>query len=86
MDSYKIIKYPLATEKAVKLIESENKIIFVVHKKATKKQIKEAVEKEYKVKIVKINTLISPKGKKKAYLTLSNETPAIDVATKLELM
>jgi len=86
MDPYKIIKYPLATEKAIKLIESENKIIFIVDKKATKKQVKEAIETEYKVKVLKVNTLITSKGKKKAYISLSNESPAIDIATKLGLM
>jgi len=40
----------------------------------------------FKIKIEKINTLILPGGKKKVYATLSAETPAIDVATKLGLI
>ena len=67
-------------------MESENKLIFVVDKKATKKDIKEAIEKAYKSKVLKVNTLIDTKGKKRAYIKFSNETPAIDIATKLGLM
>jgi len=85
-DTYKIIKYPLATEKAVRLMESENKLIFIVDLKSTKSQIKKAIEEMFKVKITKINTLITNSGKKKAYVTLSTQTPAIDIATQLGLM
>ena len=38
MDPYSIIKCPLSTEKSIRLMESENKLIFVVNKKATKKE------------------------------------------------
>ena len=85
-DPYKIIKYPLATEKAVRLMESENKLIFIVDLKSTKSQIKKAIENMFKVKITKINTLVTNEGKKKVYVTLSAQTPAIDIATQLGLM
>jgi len=86
MDPYKIIKNPLATEKAVRLMETENKLIFIVSMKSTKKQIEKAIEEMFKVKVIKVNTLITPKGTKKAYISLSIDTPAIDVATQLGLM
>jgi len=86
MDPYKIIKYPLATEKAVKLMESENKLVLVVDKKAKKQDIKSAVEQLFKVKVIRVNLLHTPDNLKKAYILLSPETPAIDVATKLGLM
>ena len=86
MKQYNIIKYPLATEKAIRIMETENKLIFIVDKKSTKAQIKEAIESEFKVKIKKVNTLYNNQGEKKAYISLSQETPAIDVATQLGLM
>ena len=86
MDPHRIIKYPLTTEKAVRLMEAENKLIFVVSLKSNKKQVKDAIESLFKVKVLKINTLVSPDGLKKAYIKLSAETPAIDVATQLGLM
>ncbi len=85
-DPYTIVKNPITTEKAVRLMESQNKLIFIAHHDANKQDIREAVEKIFKVKIVKVNTLITPKGMKKAYITLSPETPALDVATQLGLI
>jgi len=84
-EPYTILKYPLSTEKAVKLMESENKITFIVDFKAKKSEIKKALEEMFKVKVLKVNTLIL-KGKKKAYIKLSPDTPAIDIATKLGIM
>ena len=84
-DPYSIIKYPLSTEKAIRLMETENKLTFIVNKKAKKPEIKKAAQELFKIKVLKVNTLVS-KGKKKAYLKLSQETPAIDVVTKLGLM
>lgn len=86
MDIYKTIKHPLSTEKAVRLMESENKLLFVVDRKTTKKDIKEAIEKMFKAKVAKVNTLIGPDGKKRAYIKFSAETPAIDIATQLGLI
>ena len=40
----------------------------------------------FQVKVTKVNTIVTPEGKKKAYVKLSKETPAIDVATKLGLI
>jgi len=81
-----IIKYPIQTEKAVRLMTSDNKLTFIVDLKSRKQDIKKVVEDMFQVKVVKVNTLITPYGKKKAYVKLSKETPAIDVATKLGLM
>ena len=81
-----ILKYPLTTEKNVRLIQEENKLVFIVDRKATKPEIKKAAEEFFKIKVIKVNTSILPNGKKKAYLKLSAEHPALDVATNLGLM
>ena len=86
MDPFDIIKYPLSTEKSVRLIESENKMIFVVDRKANKKEIKEAIEKAFNVKVDKVNTFVNSKGQKRAYIKFAKDYPAIDVATKLGMM
>ncbi|MBW3003316.1 50S ribosomal protein L23 [Candidatus Woesearchaeota archaeon] len=86
MDPYKIIKYPLSTEKTIRLMEAENKLIFVVDKNATKSDIKKAVESMFKVKVVNVNTYITNKDVKKAYVKLAFDTPAIDIATQMGLM
>ena len=81
-----IIKHPLSTEKAMRLLESENKLLLVVDRKALKKDIKEELSRLFNVKVVSINTFITPSGEKRAYVKLADDTPAIDVATKLGLM
>jgi len=85
-DAYKVLKYPLTTEKAVRIMEMENKLVFIVDNKATKPAIKKAAEEMFKIKVEKVTTVILPSGKKKAYLRLSPETPARDVATQLGLL
>ncbi|MBS3065359.1 MAG: 50S ribosomal protein L23 [DPANN group archaeon] len=84
-DPLAILKYPLSTEKAVRKMEAENVLLFVVDKKATKKQIKWAVEKAFNAKVLSVNTLIDNSGIKKAYIKLSPETLAVDITTQLGL-
>ena len=85
-EAHTIIKYPLATEKSIRLMESENKLVFVVDKKATKQEIKKAIQELFKAKVTAVNTYHSITGEKHAYVTLSKETPAIDIATNLGIM
>lgn len=58
MDAYNIIKYPLTTEAAMKKIEDNNTLVFVVHIKANKHHIRTAVKKLYDIDVAKVNTLI----------------------------
>ena len=85
MDANQIIKYPVSTEKGIKLMEADNKLIFVVANDATKPSIKKAVEEMFKVKVIAVNTFII-QGKKKAYVKISPETPAINIATQMGLI
>lgn len=66
-------------------MESENKIVFVVENNANKMQVKQAVEKEYNVKVVKVNIRIRG-GRKEAIVKLAKENPAMDIATNLGIM
>lgn len=81
-----IVKNPLSTEKSIRLMESQNMLIFEVDKKATKDAIQTYIEDFFKAKVLKVNTRIGPDAKKRAYVKFSNETPAIDIATKLGLI
>lgn len=86
MESAVVIKYPLSTEKAIRLMESDNKLVFIVDRHARRLDVKKAVEELFKVKAGKVTTLITPQGKKKAYVKLTPEFRALDVATDLGLM
>ncbi|MDG6929088.1 MAG: 50S ribosomal protein L23 [Nitrososphaerota archaeon] len=76
---------PYVTEKTFGLIERENKLVFMVNAAANKRTVKEAVEAMYEVKVEKVNIMTAPKGKK-AYVTLSRETPASELASKLGVL
>lgn len=83
-DPFRTLNYAYLTEKAVGLVEKENKLVFIVDRKSDKRQIKEAVEKAFGIKVDKVNTQING-GQKKAYVKLKPESKAIDVAAKLGL-
>tara|TARA_Y100000310_G_scaffold310852_1_gene356545 strand:+ start:4668 stop:4931 length:264 start_codon:yes stop_codon:yes gene_type:complete len=85
-DPYKVIKYPLSTEKSLRLMESENKLIFVIDINAKKPEVKKAIEEIFKTKVLKVNTFVNADGEKRAYVKFSPETPAIDIATNFGLM
>lgn len=82
MDPYKILLYPLVTEKTMDQTDKENKLAFVVSRNANKNEIKEAVEKMYKVKVSKVNTVITHKGVKKALIQLKPEFSTEDILSK----
>ena len=81
-----IIKYPVSTEKALRMMEAENKLVFVVERGATKQDIRKAIEAAFKTKVVSVNTVNTVRGDKRAIVKFSAETPAIDIATNLGLM
>lgn len=58
LDHYQILKYPLTTESAMKKIEDNNTLVFIVDIRADKKKIKDAVKKMYDIQTKKVNTLI----------------------------
>jgi large subunit ribosomal protein L23 len=81
-----IIQYPLMTESASVMVEKDNKLLFVVNLKAGKADIKRAVETMYEVKVKDVNVLITPQGVKKAFVKLTPEYRASDVAIKLGIL
>ncbi|KAJ3208865.1 60S ribosomal protein L25 [Dinochytrium kinnereticum] len=83
LDAYRVIRFPLNTESAMKKIEEHNTLVFVCDVKANKRQIKDAVKKLYDVDALKIRTLIRPDGTKKAYVRLTADVEALDVANKI---
>ncbi len=86
MDERETVKFPLITEKAVNVIETENKLVFIVNKKSTKTEIKKAVEKLFEVKVDSINTVNDAKGKKKAIVKINKKFKANDIAIKLGVL
>jgi ribosomal protein L23 len=81
-----VVFHPLVTEKAVNMIEAENKITFIVADKSGKEKIKKVVESAYGVQVEKINIIRDRKGRKKAIVKLKKEFKAQDLATKLKVL
>ncbi|KAJ8542221.1 hypothetical protein K7X08_017087 [Anisodus acutangulus] len=86
LDHYTILKYPLTTESAMKKIEDNNTLVFIVNIHADKKKIKDAVKKMYDIQTKNVNTLITPDGTNKAYVRLTPDYDALDVANKIGII
>lgn len=78
--------YPIATEKAINLIEKNNIIEYIVDMRSTKTQIKAEFENLFKVKVKSIATARTPRNTKKAYIKLASQFKASDIALKLKLV
>ena len=86
MDPYEVVLYPLMTESASLMVEKENKLAFAVSLKASKADVKRAVEELYEVKVESVNTQVTPTGEKKAFVKLHPDYKAADVAIKLGIL
>uniref|UniRef100_A0A673T6M8 Large ribosomal subunit protein uL23 N-terminal domain-containing protein n=1 Tax=Suricata suricatta TaxID=37032 RepID=A0A673T6M8_SURSU len=71
LDHCAIIKFPLTAESAMKKVEDNHTLVFIVDVKANKHQIKQAVKKLYDIDVAKVNPLSRPDGEKKAYVRLT---------------
>lgn len=83
LDSYKVIVAPIASETAMKKVEEANILVFQVDLKSNKHQIKKAVKELYEVDVLSVNTLVRPNGTKKAYVRLTADYDALDIANKI---
>jgi large subunit ribosomal protein L23 len=68
------------------MIEYENKLVFIVDRRATKHEIAAAIKELYEVEAEVVNTLITRKGEKKAFIKLKDEFDASDVAIRLGIL
>ena len=84
-DAQKIVLRPFLTERTFEQIERENKLCFLVDDRYSKSQIASAIEALYEVKVGRVNTTRTVKGKK-AFVRLAEESSAAELATKLGLV
>jgi large subunit ribosomal protein L23 len=78
-----LIEHPLVTEKAMDLMDFENKLEFIVHLEANKPEIREEIEERFDVGVDNVNTMITMKGEKKAIVKLDEDSDAQDVASRI---
>lgn len=73
---------PVTTEKAVRMLDLDNTIVFEVPRSSRKEEIKPSVEKLFSIKVDKIRTTVR-NNVKYAYVKLNKSNKAADLATKL---
>lgn len=83
LDSHKIIEQPISSETAMKKVEDGNTLVFQVSMKSNKHQIRKAVKELYEVDVLSVNTLVRPNGTKKAFVRLTADHDALDIANRI---
>lgn len=81
-DPYEVLLHPYVTERTMDLIDMHNSLEFIVHKRATKPQIKRAFEKVFDVRVAAVNTRHTKHGKH-AIIKLTKEYKAEDIGTRI---
>ena len=77
------ILHPHVTEKTVDKMDFDNKMVFICQPDATKNEIVDDVEQQFEVEVTNVTTMVTPKGNKKAELTLSDDHDAQEVASRI---
>ncbi len=85
-DPYDVLKFVLMTEKAVRQIELQNKLVFIVDRKSDKGEIKAAANAAFNSPISEVRTLIDQAGRKKAFIRFSQAGAAGDIAIRLGII
>src|SRR3989344_3421942 len=82
-NAFHSIKFVLMTEKSVRIVEAQNKLVFITRRNARRDEIKKAVETAFGSPVDKVTTLIDQSGRKKAFVKFRNAGAAGDIAIKL---
>ncbi|MBI2579194.1 MAG: 50S ribosomal protein L23 [Candidatus Aenigmarchaeota archaeon] len=85
-DSLDTLKFVLMTEKAVQLIETQNKLVFIVDRGSAKNEIKKAAEDVFNTKVNGVTTTIDQEGRKKAFVKFAKEGEAGEIAIRLGII
>jgi large subunit ribosomal protein L23 len=78
-----MILHPYVTEKATTMAEKDNVLQFIVDINDTKPKVKREIESLFKVKVERINTMMTMKGRKKAIVSFAKPNTATELASRL---
>jgi len=81
-----VLSYPFVTEKAMMMLENQNKLQFVVDSDATKNQIKREIERAFEQEVTHVSTMMTMDGQKKAVISFANEKAAEEILSRLGIM
>ena len=85
-DSFATLKFVLMTEKAIQLIERENKLVFIVDKKCSRNDVKKSAESAFQSAVGSVRTMIDRNGRKKAFIKFKEPGAAGDIAMRLGII
>lgn len=85
-DKFSVLVNPLNTEKANKSMTERNTLVFLVHPRSNKVQIKKAFNEIYGAMPKAVNTSVRLDGTKKAYIRFGPENDAVSLASKLGII
>ena len=85
-DTFSVLKFVVMTEKAIQMIETQNKLVFIVNRKSRKNEIKSAAESIFESPVASVKTVIDQKGRKKAFIRLKKEGAAGEIAIRLGII
>jgi len=80
------LKHIVPSEKATLMIDSENKLQFIVDLRASKEEIKHEMERVFETPVRSVRTMITFKGEKKAIIELEEEGKAKEIGTSLGIL
>lgn len=86
MDPFGTLRFVLMTEKAVQMIEAQNKLVFIVNRRSDKKEIKQAIEQAFQSSVKHVNTMIDESGRKKAFVKFREPGQAGEIAIRLGII
>jgi large subunit ribosomal protein L23 len=69
MENKKFELKPVVSEKSYSLANAQNKYTFLIEGKANKIEVAQEIEKKYKVKVIKLNTIVRPGKLRRDYKT-----------------
>lgn len=81
-----VLRYPYVTEKAMMMLENQNKLQFIVDNNATKKEIRREIERAFEQEVTDVSTMMTMDGKKKAVISFANEKAAEEILSRLGIM
>lgn len=85
-NSLDVLKFVLMTEKCVQLIESQNKLVFIVDRRADKNDVAKAAEDVFSSKVSNVTTAVDQEGRKKAFVKFEKEGEAGEIAIRLGII
>ena len=85
-DPFDVLRFVVMTEKAIQLIETQNKLVFIVDRRKDRTEVRNAIEAAFQTKVKNVNTAIDQLGRKKAFIRFQEAGQAGEIAIRLGII